>query len=144
MNWGTGIVISFILFIGMIFLFVFLGGREPSDLVTEDYYAQELQYEQRIEAIRNTSAIEDSINILRENDGLIIVFPTSAINGIEDGVVDFYRPSEADDDVAFTLQPGQSGKQFFPYSELKKGRYVIKISWKKNGLDYYWEKGIII
>jgi nitrogen fixation protein FixH len=143
MNWGTGIVISFVLFIAMIFLFIFLGGREPSDLVSEDYYAQELKYEERIQAARNTAPYKDSIEVNRTESLVMISFPAAALAGLEEGTVEFFRPSEADDDVLFKLEPSDEGIMLVPRSELKPGRYEIKINWTCKGVVYYWEKGFI-
>ncbi|MCK5400025.1 MAG: FixH family protein, partial [Flavobacteriaceae bacterium] len=48
MNWGTGIVIAFIGFIAFIMFFVITmstNKKYEHDLVTEDYYKEELEYQ---------------------------------------------------------------------------------------------------
>ena len=47
-NWGTGIVLAFIGFIGFILYFVIRMSTDDSanhDLVTEEYYKKELSYQ---------------------------------------------------------------------------------------------------
>ena len=51
MNWGHKIIAVYVVFIaGMIFL-VFKSSRQNIELVTEDYYAKELVYQQKIDEL---------------------------------------------------------------------------------------------
>lgn len=143
MNWGKGIVIAFVLFIAMIFLFIYLGSRESSDLVSEDYYAQELQYEDRIIAIRNVGGWKDSIQLNVTAEAIILTVPLALLPA-ETGSVDLFRPSSAADDKLFDFAPDATGKQFIPRTALKKGSYVVKLKWEGQEKTYYWEKNIIL
>jgi hypothetical protein len=143
MNWGTGIVIAFILFIAMIFTFIFLGSKEPSDLVSEDYYAKELAYEDVISATRNTFSFEDSIQVVEGDHQMVLTMPVSKVSGAK-GQVHFFRPSEADLDRIYPLSPDNMGKQYFDNSEFRPGKYQVKISWSSNGVPYYWEADIFM
>ena len=52
-NWGTGIILAFIGFIGFILFFVVkmsMDDRANHDLVTEEYYKAELGYQKEIDA----------------------------------------------------------------------------------------------
>lgn len=143
MNWGTGIVIAFVLFIAMIFTFIFLGSKEPSDLVADDYYARELAYEDVIVATRNTIPFEDSIHLMKGEQQIELLMPISRIAGVE-GQIHFFRPSEADLDRFFPLAPDNAGKQYFNLSDFQPGKYVVKITWTRNGVPYYWEDNIFM
>ncbi len=51
-NWGTGIVLAFIGFIGFIMYFIVsmhTDTKYDHDLVTEDYYKQELEFQNDID-----------------------------------------------------------------------------------------------
>mgnify|MGYP000509856137 FL=1 len=55
-NWGTGIVIVIAAFISFIMYFVITmstNNKYSYDLVTDNYYQQELQYQKQIEAEKN-------------------------------------------------------------------------------------------
>ncbi len=143
MNWGKGIVIAFILFIAMIFLFIYLGSRESSDLVSEDYYAQELQYEDRIVAINNVGIWKDSIHLNVTAEAIILSVPPALLPA-ESGSVHLFRPSSASDDKFFDFTPDATGKQYISRASLKKGSYTFKLSWEGKGKTYYWEKNIIL
>lgn len=144
MNWGTGIVISFVVFIAMIFTFIFLGGRTKSDLVADDYYAQELAYESVIEATRNTLPFADSIYIRKNADGnILFTMPAHRADAVN-GHIYFFRPADADLDRTMDLAPDASGQQIIPASNLVPGRYTVKISWNRQEISYYWEKEITL
>ena len=50
MNWGYKILFVYIAFIAGILLMVFKSSTQKRDLVTADYYAKELKYQERIDA----------------------------------------------------------------------------------------------
>ena len=52
LNWGTGIVIAFVGFISFIMYFVITMNTDKAldhDLVTEDYYKEELEFQNDID-----------------------------------------------------------------------------------------------
>ena len=49
MNWGYKILMVYVIFIAGILLLVFKSSSQNQDLVTEDYYEQELKYQQKID-----------------------------------------------------------------------------------------------
>ena len=48
MNWGKGVTIAFILFVGFIMFMVVGAFRENFDLVSDDYYLEEINYQDKI------------------------------------------------------------------------------------------------
>ncbi|WP_338039248.1 FixH family protein [Maribacter litopenaei] len=76
-NWGTGIVLAFIGFIGFILFFVVrmsTDNRANHDLVTEDYYRQELAYQKEIDAQNNATKDINKLQVRKSPDGLEIRF----------------------------------------------------------------------
>ncbi len=64
-NWGTGIVIAFALFITFILYFVFKvqsDSQYDNELVVEEYYKQELKFENQMEKEQNAIDMTDKIN----------------------------------------------------------------------------------
>ena len=57
MNWGVGIAIVYILFVVGMLTLVFKSRSQKIDLVTENYYQQELAYQEEIDAKQR---VEDS------------------------------------------------------------------------------------
>jgi hypothetical protein len=54
MNWGYKIAITFILFGALIIFMVVKSFQQNIDLVTDDYYQEELKYQQQIDKLENT------------------------------------------------------------------------------------------
>ena len=79
-NWGTGIVIAFIAFISFIMYFVIsmnTNSKYDHDLVTEDYYKQELEFQNEIDKESNSKHLVENISWKKTTDGIHIIFPAS-------------------------------------------------------------------
>ena len=77
-NWGKGIVIAIVLFISFIMYFVVTmttDHRYDHDLVTENYYQNELTYQEKINASRNTINLSEDITYEQTADGILIKLP---------------------------------------------------------------------
>lgn len=144
LNWGTGIVLAFIAFIAFILYFVILASTDNSadhDLVTEDYYKEELAYQNEIDALANAKTYASQVSYARVEEGLEISFPTEMnFNEIE-GKVSLYRPSNKHLD--FDLPISLSNKHLLiPDKRLLDGRWDIKIYWNYQGKDYLIKKSV--
>ena len=60
MNWGYRIIIVFVLFIAGILSMVLYVNSKGADLVAEDYYMQEVNYQDIINAKSNSVALKMS------------------------------------------------------------------------------------
>ena len=77
-NWGTGIVLAFIGFISFIMYFIItmnVDSKYEHDLVTEDYYAEELDYQNDINKLSNSKRLNENVSYKKTEEGLIITFP---------------------------------------------------------------------
>ena len=77
-NWGTGLVIGMVLFIGFILFFVIKISTDKKydyDLVTEEYYKKELVYQKEIDDRTNSNSL--AVNIIGEKTeaGWMLTFP---------------------------------------------------------------------
>ena len=58
MNWGWKIAIGYSIFVAGILSLVVVAYRQTNDLVSADYYAQEIQFQQRIDARGNSLSLQ--------------------------------------------------------------------------------------
>ncbi|GAA3654543.1 FixH family protein [Flavivirga jejuensis] len=143
-NWGTGIVIAFIGFISFIMYFIITMNVDDTydhDLVTEDYYAEELEYQKDIDKLKNAKNLSENITYKKTAEGLIIEFPeTINVNEIT-GKVFLYRPSNKhlDFDTIISLS---KPSLLIPDNRLVDGRWNIKIDWQYNGNSYLFKESI--
>ena len=77
-NWGTGLVIGMVLFMGFIMFFVITmttDDKYSHDLVAEDYYKQEMQLQETIDAATNEAQLETPVTGSKTEAGYELQFP---------------------------------------------------------------------
>ena len=143
-NWGTGIVIAFVIFMGgTISTAVFLMNKDVN-LVADDYYDQEINYQQHIDRMARTSQLEEKQIISFDGSNVKINIPKVLVSKGLSGEIYFYRPSDSNSDIKIPLVPDSSGVHVIPVERLEKGYWKIKVSWLSNGKDYFSEDRILI
>lgn len=143
-NWGTGIVLAFVAFISFIMYFVVVANSDPRadhDLVTEEYYRKELEYQQDLDASRNLELFGGQVEVLRISGGLGIRFPKGMDPQGIDGKVSLYRPSNKQLDFEFPIQNSDT-LQLIPASRLLDGRWDIRVNWTYQGKPYLFRERI--
>lgn len=143
-NWGTGIVLAFIGFITFIMYFIItmnVNSKYEHDLVTEDYYGEELQYQNDIDKLNSAKNLVENISYNRTADGLVITFPKTMNFDNISGKVFLYRPSNKhlDFDVDISLSKPYL---LIPDNRLVDGRWNIKVDWQYNDESYLYIKTI--
>ncbi|TGV02649.1 FixH family protein [Flavivirga rizhaonensis] len=143
-NWGTGIVIAFIGFISFIMYFIITMNVDDAydyDLVTEDYYAEELEYQKDIDKLKNAKHLNENITYKKSVEGLIISFPNNIDFKKITGNVFLYRPSNKHLDFETTISLSKP-TLLIPDNRLVDGRWNIKIDWQYNGKSYLFKESI--
>ena len=144
-NWGTGIVLAFIGFMCFIMYFVVKVNTDKKydhDLVTEDYYKEELDFQNDINKETNAKNLSENISLKKTEEGLEIIFPeTFTINNIS-GKVFLYRPSNKQLDFETPISLSNHNL-LIPDKRLLDGRWNIKVDWQYNGKSYLFKKEIV-
>lgn len=143
MNFGVKITILYLSFVALILTLVFLCHGQKVELVSKDYYAQELAFQSRIDAIKNEKALTKSISYVLNGRNVILTMDSSVQTTDFKGTVNFFRPSDSSKDVQFDLN-FNNGAQTIDGSKFIKGAYKMQLSWKSNGADYFKETVINI
>mgnify|MGYP000707648977 CR=1 FL=1 len=145
LNWGTGIVLAFIGFIAFILYFVInmtTNNKYNHDLVTEDYYKAELEYQTDIDKENNAKSLSKNIMYKKTNEGLVVYFPEDIEPEKITGNLFLYRPSNKQLDFETTLSLSKS-HLLIPDKRLVDGRWNIKVDWQYNGKSYLFKEDII-
>jgi hypothetical protein len=141
-NWGHKITFVYLAFVGGIAFLVIKASGEKFDLVTKDYYGEELKYQQVIDESANTARLSAPITVSKSNGSLTIHFPEE-MNG-KKKQIDFYLyyPADASKDFRKTLNSDQSDiTQSLPKGIA--GNYELKLTWSTDSLKYYYEQKIL-
>ena len=137
-NWGTGIVIAFGLFIIFILSFVYKvqsNQKYDNELVTKDYYKKEALVQGDIEKQENANALTNKVTIENTAEGVKIQFPADFDYSKINGKVSLYRPSsqKLDFEIPISLS---SPHLLIPKSNLAGGLWDISIDWEYDGVKY--------
>ena len=143
LNWGNYIFIFILFFLTLCTIFIIFSLKQDNDLVTENYYNEGADYSTRLEVVKRSQEYHDSIKVIQREDH-IAIYPTPAI---KTDAVDldfwFYRPSGKKSDYRINLEK-ISDSLLIDKSSLQAGRYILKIGWELNKLEYSIEKDMFI
>ena len=142
-NWGTGITIAMVLF--MIFILQFLyrsfDSKNNHELVSEDYYNDELYYQQEIDKLNNANQLKQNIILKRVDKGFLITFPLSMKSDSITGTIYFQRPSNKSLDFQKSIALNSS-EWLITHSNLVSGKWKVKIDWKYNKEEYLFKEDL--
>ena len=137
-NWGTGIVIAFALFMTFILYFVFevqSNSKYDNDLVVEEYYKHDSHFQEEMARIQNAHDLQQKPTIEYHADGVKIVFPLNFESNKITGKVLLYRPSNKKFDFHTSISLINSSL-LIPKDKLVKGRWDVNMEWQYNGKKY--------
>ena len=140
-NWGHGLVVGMVLFMGYILFMVIWSFDVDHELETPDYYGKELKHQEQIDKRANYSSLSEELKINSVDNVISFQFPGE---GAVQGTIMFYRPSAIDKDLMFNISLDSNRTQQVSKEGLSSGRYVIKVDWKDAQSDYYFEKNIVL
>lgn len=143
-NWGTGILIAIIVFMAITVSTVIYLMNQKVDLVTDNYYAKEIKYQQQIDMMNRTNEMGEAVTINSEEEFVKIIFPKSLIEKKLTGTVQFYRPSDSGKDFTLPLVLDSSSQQLVPSKILQKGYWKVIVNWNQDSLDYVKESSFVI
>ena len=137
-NWGTGIVIAFALFMSFILYFVFKvqsDSKYDNELVTEDYYKKEIRVQSDIQKVQNANELKVKVVISNTAKGIQIAFPKDLNFNKIKGTVSLYRPSnqKLDFEIPISLS---SPDLLIPNNNLVGGLWDISVEWNYEGKNY--------
>ncbi|MDM1045375.1 FixH family protein [Myroides sp. 1354] len=137
-NFGTGIVIAiglFMIFILQYVIRVQMDAKYDNQLVTENYYQQEVEVDSRREREMEALKLKEQVTIYSTSEGIKITFPESFDYTKIHGKIFLYRPSnqQLDFDTLISLS---SSNLLIPNTNLVDGRWDIVVEWNYNDVSY--------
>lgn len=142
LNWGAGIAILYAGFVVMILLLVGMSASQKIDLVTDQYYEEELRFQDKINKVNLAKGLSDPLTWQVEERGIMIHYPKEFSQDTLSGNVKLYCPSDNTKDRTFPIKV-ENNDQLIAASNLKPGRYYLQIDWK-NGKRSYWNEGVVL
>ncbi len=140
-NWGMGIAIFMTCFVIFIVSFVVKSSFLKTDLYAEDYYQQELDYQEIIDARVNSSKYKGDFFITQSSSGIVVNLPKGINWEDADAAIHFYRPSDANLDKTISVTQNKDVLNL-SRTDFKKGAYEAKLTWSTNDKNYILEYNI--
>ncbi|MHA7131981.1 FixH family protein [Algoriphagus namhaensis] len=141
MNWGHGIVLAIIGFVAVIVTMVVISVRMTGiELVTEDYYEQEINYQSRIDQQTSTNQLSrEVITFDGQAQALLFDLPKGTQAKLE-----LFRPSDETLDQELNFEVTSTEKMSVSVDQLKSGYWKVMLHWEEGGVKYYEEMKITI
>lgn len=143
MNWGYKLLLAFISFALIIGILVYKSINTKYDLVSTEYYKDELRYQDKIDGSGNAAKIS-AITFTNTNNYIIVHFPKEQNDFYKTGDIWFYCSIDATKDVRKLLNVNVNGEQIFLKKEFTANNYLVKINWKVGNTNYYTEQKLDI
>lgn len=143
-NWGTAIVIAIISFMVFILTFVYRSAvmeKYQHELVSEDYYGDELHYQEEIDKLKNASELEVDVTFVRTADGLTFRFPEGLEPEKITGTISLQRPSNKSLDLKVPIELTENDF-LIPDQNLASGKYIVVVDWKYEDSEYMFKDEI--
>ena len=144
MNWGHKIIFSFVAFMIFLGILVYKSFQSKVNLVSQDYYKQEIVYQDQINKIENELALEKSVSIVHNSrlNELLIIFPREL--EVKTSRLTLYRPSDASMDRSWNLQLDQENADKISTESLSGGLWQVQVEWSDQSNSYYKEQNIFL
>ncbi|RSK50020.1 FixH family protein [Hymenobacter rigui] len=145
-RWPYAIVAAFGLFAGFIGYLVQQAMRTSVELVSPDYYQQELAYQQRMESVARTAALPGPVQLTLEpaRQQLVLRLPAAVAGAAVRGRVQFFRPSNQQLDFSMPLQPDASREQRISTARMQPGFWRVRFTFTAGGQAYFVERNITL
>ena len=135
---ALGCFILFILFL----IFIFPMGKQNAEMISNNYYEEELKYQDVIDAKNNAAKLEKTPVYKTSGEGLLITFPETI--KVDENTVSFvlFRTEDSNLDVKkeVTLQHNLF---LIPAKVISKGSYTLKLKWTENKKPYQVDYDIL-
>jgi nitrogen fixation protein FixH len=145
--WPYAIIATFVLFASYIGFMVQRALRTDVELVSPNYYQQELAYQQRMESVARTVALPAPVQITYEAAArrLTLELPTTLAAAGVRGQVRFFRPSNQKLDFTLPFAPtGQPARQLLSTAHLQPGHWRLRLDFTVGGQAYFIEEVLSI
>lgn len=143
--WPIGISVFLLCFVSYLISVVIFSRRTKVELVSPDYYEEELKYQNDIDAQKNANSMEHKVAIAQDKDqNLVISFPKEVDKTNLVGIIKLLRPDDSGGDLAFPLTLNSNNQHIVHRGLLRKGAYKFSLSWTVNKKDYMIKQNIYI
>ncbi len=142
--WPLGIFTAFGLFFVGMATFVVVASTHRDYLVNDNYYEQEIKFQNQIEGKALAEKSGAQINFDSAQSRVTLALPQTLLTQKISGSLELYRPSAPKMDQQIAIAPKADGTQTLDVSKLAPGLWLVRARWNVGGQDYFLEQKIKI
>lgn len=144
--WPVAIIAFFALFISATIGLVIFTTFHRMELVSKDYYEQEIKYQDQIERVNRTQPIRSRVAISYdpEKQQITVTLPPEHTRGPVEGRIHFYRPSAAGLDRQLKLDCGPDRLQVVNAANLPPGLWKVRVFWTAGQEEFFYDQTVVI
>jgi len=141
LNWGAKIAILYGGFVILIVTLVTMSMKQDFQLVSGNYYEQEIKYQEVIDAGKNQALLSAPVTFTTSEQDVTVALPAEFADKAVKGKVSFYAAASAAWDATFDLSLRHNALTV-PRSRLHRTHYKVSVSWEADGKKYYQETNL--
>ncbi len=141
-TWGTGIAITLIAFVLTMSFAVYKVMTQDFDLVTSDYYEQELVYQDKIDQKENALALGEPAKMKLTEGGLVLSLPAVLKGKYGHLELQMYCVNNEDLDFMLTKERWQVEDLTLKHQNIGSGKWIAKLTFKGEEKTFYFEPEI--
>ena len=142
--WPFGILAAFALFFCGMGTAVYIALTHGENLVSPNYYEQELKFQNQIDAAAHAEKSGASVGVDGAAGKMLVTVPAEQLKQNFSGKISFYRANAPELDREFVFTPGADGTQSFNAAGFAAGLWRVRVSWNAGGEDYFLERKITL
>jgi hypothetical protein len=140
-SWGSRIFLLYTGFVALILFLVVKSSLQKIDLVSSDYYKQEIEFQSRYEEESRANNLSQNLSWMVTSQNIEFTFP----EGMKDlkGEIYFMKPNNKEQDLRVPVSVDIRNVQSINTTDLDPGVYRLQVQWQGNGQKYF-KQGVIV
>ena len=144
--WPYGIIATFVVFILGTATLVVIACTHKADLISPNYYEEEIKFQSRLDQLNRTALLSDQVNVAYDavKQSINISLPAGQGTPATAGHIQLYRPSASGLDRELKLQLDARGSQIVDAATLSPGLWKVRVRWTVANQDFFADKSIVV
>jgi hypothetical protein len=144
--WPVSIIVFFTIAILGCGSFVVFCSRHPADLISPNYYEDEVRYQAQIDRMKLTQqqAPQAFVSFEAATKHITLSLGPARSGARIAGRILLYRPSALKQDRQLDLNVNSQGEQIVDGAELEPGLWRVRVSWTVDDQQYFMEQPMIV
>jgi hypothetical protein len=144
-HWGHAILLFFIIYLAVLFGTVIKSTTIDRELVRDDYYALDLNYQERYDRIENRKTLQNDLLIRYNLEESCLYFDFgSSVPQISASVRMYRVAGKKAEDVTFSINLEDKRAVCMEIGKVLPGKWVTEVSWEDQNSSYFKEERILI